>query len=145
MGELSHFQKVIDQTLNNCPNFNTLSADGLYANRIVCAELENHNITPYILPRSNVTFRPKGVQLWKHMLYSLISNPQKWLESYHVRSISETGNSMLKMRKSTKIRKKLSERKGVEKALKFNIHNIRQISYLKYLAPHLLRLGVLVS
>ena len=145
LGELSHFEEVMEQTVRNCPNFDTLSADGLYANRIVCAFLEEHNITPYLLPKSNVTFRPKGVPLWKHMLYALITNPQKWLEGYHDRSISETGNSMLKRREPTKIRKKLSERKGTEESLKFNIHNIRQIGYLQYLAPHLLRIEVIAS
>ncbi len=107
--------------------------------------MEEHDITPYLLPKSNVTFRPKGVQLWKDMLYELITDPQKWLEGYHDRSISETGNSMLKRREPTKIRKKLSERKGLEEILKFNIHNIRQIGYLWYLAPHLLKPEVLVS
>ena len=144
-GELSHFQKVMEQTSYNCPKFNTLSADGLYANRIVCAALEKKDITPYLLPKSNVTFKPKGVTLWKHMLCALIADPQTWLESYHDRSISETGNSMLKRREPTKIRKKLSERKCTEETLKFNIHNIRQIGYLRYLAPQLLRIEVLAG
>lgn len=77
------------------------------------------------------------------MLYALILDPQKWLESYHDRSISETGNSMLKRREPTKIRKKLSGRKAIEESLKFNVHNIRQIGYLQYLAPRLLRAEVL--
>lgn len=145
IGELSHFKNVIEQALDNCPNFNALSADGLYANRIVCAVLEEHDIVPYLLPKSNVTFKPKGVPLWKQMLYALITDPQKWLENYHDRSISETGNSMLKRREPTKIRKKLSERKGIEETLKFNIHNIRQIGYLLYLAPHLIKLDALAS
>ena len=145
LGELFHFENVMNQTLTNCPNFNTLAADGLYANRMVCAFLEDHEISPYLLPRSNVTFRPKGVQLWKDMLHALITDPQAWLEGYHDRSISETGNSMLKRREPTKIRKKLSERKDTEEILKFNVHNIRQIGYLWYLAPHLLRPEVLAS
>ena len=145
IGELSHFKNVIEQTFDNCPNFNTLSADGLYANRMVCAVLEEHDITPFLLPQSNVTFRPKGVQLWKQMLIDLITDPQKWLRDYHDRSISETGNSMLKRREPTKIRKKISERRAIEEVLKFNVHNIRQVGYLRYLAPHLLRPRVLVS
>jgi len=145
LGELSHFENVMGQTIGNCPKFDTLSADGLYANRIVCAILEKHDITPYLLPRSNVTFKPKGVQLWKQMLRDLVTDPQKWLEGYHDRSISETGNSMLKRREPTKIRKKLSERKGIEESLKFNVHNIRQIGYLQYLAPHLLQMKILAG
>jgi transposase len=79
------------------------------------------------------------------MLHALVTHPQVWFEDYHNRSVSETGNSMLKRRESTKIRKKLSERKDTEETLKFNVHNIRQIGYLWYLAPHFLKYGVLVS
>ena len=143
LGELWHFERVMNQVLNNCPKFDTLAADGLYANRIVCAFLEEHGITPYLLPKSNVTFKPKGVQLWKDMLYALITDPQKWLEGYHDRSISETGNSMDKKRFPAKIRKKLSERKGTEETLRINVHNVRQIGYLRYLAPHLLRTEII--
>jgi transposase len=79
------------------------------------------------------------VPLWKGMLISLAENPQRWLEAYHDRSISESGNSMLKRREPTKIRKKLSQRKGIQEALKFMVHNIRQICYLRYLMPQLLK------
>ena len=142
-GELSFFKDVVKETLSNCPRFDTLCGDGIYANRVACALLEEPEVTPLFLPKSNVTFRSKGVPLWKGMLYSLARNPQKWLESYHDRSISETGNSMLKRREPTKIRKKLSERKGIQEALKFNVYNIRQICYLRYLAPNLLSTSIL--
>lgn len=52
---------------------------------------------------------------------------------------------MLKRREPTKVRKKLSKRKGIEETLKFNIHNIRQIAHLQYLSPHLLRRKVVVG
>jgi hypothetical protein len=35
------------------------------------------------------------------MSYDLITDPQKWLENYHSRSVSETGNSMLKTKEPT--------------------------------------------
>lgn len=105
---------------------------------MACALLEESEVTPLFLPKSNVAFRSKGVPLWKGMLYSLAENPQVWLESYHDWSISETGNSMLKRREPAKIRKKLSERRGIQEALKFNVHNIRQMCYLRCLAPNLL-------
>ena len=145
LGELSLFREVIEDTVDNCPKFDTLCGDGLYANRVVCALLQEHAVAAFLLPRSNVTFRSKGVALWKNMLYDLAENPQKWLESYHSRSISESVNSMLKRREPTKIRKKLSLRKETEEILKFNIHNVRQICYLQYLAPHLIRTDVIAD
>jgi len=142
-GELSFYKEVVEETLCNCPEFDTLCGDAIYANRVACALLEGYEVTPFFMPKSNVTFRSKGVPLWKSMLYSLVEDPQRWLECYHDRSISETGNSMLKRREPTKIRKKLSERKGIQEALKFNVHNIRQICYLRYLAPNLLSTSIL--
>jgi transposase len=142
-GELSFFKEVVLETIDNCPKFEVLYGDGIYANRVACGLLAQRQITPYLLPMSTVTFRSKGVPLWKSMLYSLAENPQQWLESYHNRSMSETVNSMLKRRESAKIRKKLSSRKCIAEALKFMVHNIRQISYLKYLKPQLLKIEVI--
>jgi transposase len=137
-GELSFFKEVVEETIGNCPMFDTLCGDGIYASRVACALLEASAITPFFMPRSNVTFRSRGVPLWMSMLISLTENPQQWLEAYHDRSMSETGNSMLKRREPAKIRKRLSDRKGTQEALKFMVHNIRQICYLRYLAPKLL-------
>jgi transposase len=107
-GELSFFKQVIQQTIINCPKFEVLHGEAIYANRVTCDLLAQQRLTPYFLPKSNVTFRSKGVPLWKNMLYSLVENPQRWLECYHERSMSETANSMLKRREGTKIRKKPS-------------------------------------
>jgi transposase len=139
VGEMSFFKPVVEQTIANCPNFEALYGDGAYANRVACGLLSQQQITPYLLPMSTVTFRSKGVPLWKNMLYSLAENPQRWLESYHNRSMSETVNSMLKRRMATKVRKKLSQRKAIAEALKFMVHNIRQICYLRILNPKLLK------
>ena len=144
-GELSFFKQVVEQTANNCSRFEVLYGDGIYANRVACGLIEQQKIAAYFLPKSNATFKSKGVPLWKSMLYSLVENPQRWLEAYHKRSMSETGNSMLKRREPTKIRKKLSPRKAIQEALKFMVHNIRQICYLKYLNPQLLKIEINVK
>jgi len=46
-------------------------------------------VRAYFLPKSNATFRSKGVASWVEMLVLLVSEPQKWFESCHMRSISE--------------------------------------------------------
>jgi transposase len=143
MGEMSFFKPVVEQTIANCPNFEVLYGDGAYANRVACKLLSQQQITPYLLPMSTVTFRSMGVPLWKSMLYSLAENPQRWLEFYHNRSMSESVNSMLKRRESSKVRKKLSSRKATAEALKFMVHNIRQICYLKVLNPSLLKMEII--
>jgi len=67
------------------------------------------------------------------MLYSLWDDPQKWLEQYHMRSISETVNSMIKCRFGATLRKKLDPRKATETKLKNVAHDIRRIGYIEIL------------
>ena len=82
--------------------------DALYANRKICSISEGYGIKPYFLLKTNATFRAKGVQSWKRMLCDFADNTQEWLEKYHVRSISESVNSM----------------KKTEEILKINMHNL---------------------
>ena len=67
-----------------------------------------------------------------------VDDPQRWLEEYHMRSISETGNSMDKARFPSRIRKRLAWRKDSESFLRKDVHNIRQYSYLGYTEPELI-------
>jgi hypothetical protein len=55
-GELSFFREAVEKTMDNCPMFDTLCADGVYAIRVVCALLEASAITLFFMPKSNVTF-----------------------------------------------------------------------------------------
>jgi transposase len=114
-GELSFFQEVVLQTQNICPCFDALFGDGMYANRVACAALKDVGVRSYFLPKSNAFFRGKGVASWFKMLILFVREPQRWLGSYHKRSIFETVNSMFKRREPTKIRKKLSQEKAYRK------------------------------
>ena len=51
------------------------------------------------------------------MLYGFVDNTQYWMEQYHMRSISESVNSMMKRKMPVKIRKKLPQRKKTEETL----------------------------
>ena len=73
------------------------------------------------------------------MLYDFVDNTQEWLEQYHMRSISESVNSMMKRKMPAKIRKKLPGRKKPEETLKINMHNLMQYSYLKRTNPELIK------
>ncbi len=139
IGELSHFPTVMAQTAEMCPSREVMLGDALYSSRNACSTLDSYGVRPYFLPKSNVTFRAKGVESWKMMLYGFMDNTQQWLENYHMRSISESVNSMLKRKMSFKIRKRLLHRKRTEEYLKINTHNLRQFNYLKHTNPQLLK------
>jgi transposase len=133
------FPEAFDQTLNYHPDLDSVLGDGIYGCRWITNLVSENNATPYFLPRSNVTFKSKGAMGWYDMLYSLWEDPQEWLEHYHMRSISETVNSMIKCRFGAPLRKRLEPRKETETRLKLVGHNIRRVGYLEIMGdvvPH---------
>lgn len=144
VGETTMFPEAYHQTLQCHPNLENVLGDGLYGCRWITDLVSAKNATPYFLPRSNVTFKSKGFSGWYNMLFSLWDEPQKWLELYHMRSISETVNSMIKCRFGSPLRKKLDSRKATETRLKLVAHDIRRVGYLEIMeviSPHWYRKG----
>lgn len=125
IGELSMFPDIMARTVNLCPQIDAMLGDAMYSNRKICSIVDEYGITPYFLPKTNATFRSKGVASWKDMLYGFVDDTQSWMEQYHMRSISESVNSMIKRKMPTKIRKRLSQGKTTEEILKINMHNLR--------------------
>lgn len=133
IGETTMFPEVYYQTLQNYPNMENALGDGIYSARWITDMVSKSNVTPFFLPKSNVTFQSKGFAGWYDMLFSLRNDPQKWLEEYHMRSISETVNSMVKCRFGGTLRKRLDPRKATESKLKLVAHDIRRIGYIETL------------
>jgi len=145
IGETTMFPDVYYQTLQNYPNMEKALGDGIYSARWITDIVSKSNVTPYFLPKSNVTFQSKGFAGWYDMLFSLWKDPQGWLEQYHMRSISETVNSMVKCRFGGTLKKRLDPRKATETKLKLVAHDIRRIGYIEILydiKPHWPRKGV---
>ena len=138
-GELSMFPGIMAQTVEMCQQIEVMLGDALYSNRKICSITDEYGIEPYFLPKTNAIFRAKGVASWKAMLYGLLEDPQSWMEEYHMRSISEAVNSMMKRKMPAKIRKRLPQRKETEETLKINMHNLSQYSYLRRTNPELIK------
>ena len=118
------FLDIMERTVKMCLQIEVMLGDA-YSNRNVCSITEGYGITPHFLPKTNATFHAKGVESRKTMIYDFMDDTQEWLAEYHMRSISESVNSMMK-------RKKLPLRKKTEEILKINVHNLRQYSYLRH-------------
>lgn len=131
IGETTMFPEAFHQTLSSQPNLENVLGDGIYGCRWITNLVSRNHATPYFLPRSNVTFKSKGSAGWYDMLFSLWDDPQNWLGEYHMRSISETVNSMVKCRFGAPLRKKLDSRRTTETRLKLVAHNVRRIGYLE--------------
>ena len=133
VGERSLFNDVFDDAIQLHPNMESLTGDGVYANRPTCQKVGDANVIPVFLPARNVTMKKKGVQEWVQMLTRLVDTPQEYLRDYHNRSISETGFSMDKRAFTEPIRKRLRQRKETAASLRFLCHNVKRLAYLKFL------------
>jgi transposase len=144
IGETTMFPEAFQQTLSYHPDMDAVLGDGIYAARWITDMVATNHATPYFLPKSNVTFKSKGHFGWGDMLLSLQKNPQEWLEQYHMRSISETVNSMIKCRFGHPIRKRLDRRRKTETRLKIIGHDVRRVGCLEiyeWIVPHWRRSG----
>ena len=139
VGERSMFPGVLSQTRINSPSMKTVLGDGLYTTRPACSMVTAAGARPYFFPHVNSIFMAHGVPSWKEMMHEFVDDPQGWLRVYHMRSISETANSMDKRRFPWTLKKRLAWRKDVESFLRRDVHNIRQYSYLSYLEPDLIK------
>jgi transposase len=139
VGELSFFPSIVSQTHINCPQMDTILGDSLYANRTACAVVAGYGATPYFLPKSNSIFLSLGVPSWNNMTHGFVGDPQRWLQEYHMRSISETSNSMNKAEFPERIRRRIPQRKDAVSSLRIYVHNIRRYGYMEYLQPELLK------
>ena len=73
------------------------------------------------------------------MTHGFVADPQRWLREYHMRSMSETSNSMDKTEFPEKIRRKIPHRKDAVSSLRIYVHNVRRYGYMEYLQPELLK------
>jgi transposase len=137
VSEFSCFSSLVAETRIDCPSFETVLADSLYANRVACEIAARYGVKLYSLPKTNATFRSHGVPSWMEMTYEFVGDPQKFLEVYHNRSLAETSNSMDKTKFPWKIRRRIPHRKDAASSLRRYLHNIRRYGYLGYLKPEL--------
>ena len=129
--ELAEFPAAFAAAHELHPGMEMILGDGLYAGRPQVKIAADAGVTPRFLPRRNTTLKRMGVDAWVTMLVAMARDPQDWFRDYHMRSISETGFSVINDGK--RIRKRLAQRRQTESYLKAIIYNIRRLTQLRYL------------
>lgn len=132
-GESPHLPPVLEETASIYTNIDCVMADAGYIGRDNCDAISEAGAVPYIFPAQRITLSQKGSMTWKHMLLALVHDPQKWLEEYHLRSISESVNSVWKRKYTRPLARKTRERRTVEALGRIICYNMRRLSYLHIL------------
>lgn len=131
--EQSLFPIAMKEAFNNQPSMEAMLGDGAFAGRPQCNIVDEYGVDPVFLPKRTVTFKSLGSRSWSKMLGKIVRNPQQFLSDYHMRSISETGFSMIGCENPQPLRKRLEARKGTEDYLRGICHNVKRLCYLGYL------------
>ena len=131
--EHSLFPEAMKMAITNQPSMKMLLGDGAFAGRPQCNIVDSYGVEPVFLPRRNVTFHSMGSRSWPKLLGKILRDTQLFLSEYHMRSISETGFSMVESENPQPLRKRLDARKGTEDYLRGICHNVKRLCYLRYL------------
>lgn len=142
---------IVDAKDNECPylipllnelmkiykELGLLQGDAAYLSRDNCNAITSYGGIPRIYPKSNTRLNQKGSKAWTQMLLAFITDPQKWLSEYHMRSVSESCNSVIKRRFPRTLLKRDETRRKCEAFSRACVYNLRQLNYIHYLCPEI--------
>jgi len=135
--ESPYLRPLLDELMEIYEELNLLQGDSAYLSRDNCDAIVQYGGTPRIYPKSNTVVNQRGSKAWTQMMLAFITDPQKWLQEYHPRSISESGNSVIKRRFPRNLLKRDYTRRKCEAFSRACVYNIRQLSYIHYLCPEI--------
>lgn len=95
--------------------------------------IEGIGARPRVLPPINAVLRAQGSMAKKRMLMDMIKDTQRWLEDYHIRSNTESRNSVDKRIDTRPLLKKIECRRHFEAYSRAIKYNVRQLGYLSHL------------
>lgn len=133
-GEHSLFPAAVAGLARAGHSVEAVLGDGLFATRPCCRIVAELGAKPFFLPKRNATFKSHGVHAWVRMVADLLDHPQEWLGTFHQRSISECGFSVINRDNPRPLRKKLDRRVETEDFLRGVVYNIKRLAYLTHLA-----------
>lgn len=132
-GEGPYLVPLLEETAQKVNRIDRVCGDAGYFSLDNIRAIARFGAVPRIYPREGAVINARGCMAKKRMLLDFVQNVQAWLRDYHSRSISETGNSVLKGRWTRPLLKRLDPRRLAEGCFKITTYNIRRLVYLSYL------------
>ncbi|MEA1904291.1 MAG: transposase [Candidatus Hadarchaeota archaeon] len=137
--ESPYLAPLLRRTAANYSSIEAVRADAAFLSRDNCSLIDELGAAPRIYPKEGIALKRRGSWAWTEMLLNFIENPQRWLRSYHLRSISEAAFSTYKRDFPAPLRKRILRRRKGEAFARACDYNLKRLCYLRYLQ------GVIVS
>ncbi|HLD78126.1 MAG TPA: transposase, partial [archaeon] len=120
---------LLEESAQKLDCIELVTADAAYLSRPNCNAIARIGAIPRIFPKRNTVLLRRGSQAWKDMLEALVEDAQQWLREYHQRSISESGNSVLKRRYPRPLLKRCDPKRRAEGCYRVVSYNVRMLAY----------------
>jgi transposase len=117
------FQGLVSDTASNF-QISELSADPAYLSKNNVRLVTGLGGIPYIMPKSNTSFKNRSGGAWIKMIRMWRDNRDEFKRHYHLRSNVESTFSMIKRKFSDKLRSKKDQSQKNEILAKIVCHNI---------------------
>lgn len=132
--ESPFIKPLLEQTHQLHPNIEIFAYDGAAYSYEVMAYAESIGAKPRILPPLDAVLRSTGCMAKKRMLQAFLEGAQRWLEEYHIRSVTESRNSVDKRIDTRPLLKKIESRRQFEGYVRAIKYNVRLLGYLSHLS-----------
>jgi len=126
-------QVLLRETASIAPIGN-VCADSAYASRANAQLVRDLGGKPFIRPKSNHTPRPRGSPAWKRMVIEARKRPANFRRRYGLRWMSETVNSILKMKWGDSFKSRAFSVQNRELGLRIILYNARESLKMEFLA-----------
>lgn len=123
---------LLQETHKTHKQIDIFAYDGAAYSYDIMEYSESIGAKPRIMPPLNAVLRSTGCMAKKRMLLGFLNNTQEWLEEYHIRSTTESRNSVDKRIDTRPLLKKIECRRHTEAYARTLKYNIRQLVYIHY-------------
>jgi len=127
-----HDSPEFKNLLKHLPDLGDVFGDKGYSSRNNCQIVANKHGTPYLHFKDNATNKAKGKPAWIISIRAYKKNKEKWLDTYHARSIVESVFSSIKRRWGSFLRSRRKWMQKKELSLKVLSYNIKQVLLVTY-------------
>ncbi|MEA2066269.1 MAG: IS5 family transposase [Thermotogota bacterium] len=127
-----HDSPEFSTLMKHLPKLGDVYGDKGYSSRKNCQIVADKQGKPYLLFRDNATNKAKGKPAWIISIRSYKKHKEKWLDTYHARSIVESVFSSIKRRWGSFLRSRRKWMQKKELSLKVLSYNIKQVLLISY-------------
>jgi transposase len=127
-----HDSPEFNTLLKHLPKLGDVYGDKGYCSRKNCQIVADKRGTPYLYFKDNATNKAKGKPAWIISIRSYKKDKQRWLDTYHARSIVESVFSSIKRRWGSFLRSRRKWMQKKELSLKVLSYNIKQVLLIAY-------------